>query len=151
MVLNLREVCEQEGFQLGLGSLKFTQSGEAEEDYGGYRGYGRYGRGRQYGYQGDEGVTMGEIENTSCTVQLISGPNGECLGREVALEMDELMVDENYFDDETPDDQEYEGYQGNVRLLSYFSAPGQSLIYLLFTQWAGSLEYCTLCVYLNSN
>lgn len=151
MVLNLREVCEQEGFQLGLGSLTFTQSGEAEEDYGDYRGYGRYGRGRQYGYQGDEGVTMGEIENTSCTVQLISGPNGECLGREVALEMDELMVDENYFDDETPDDQEYEGYQGNVRLLSYFSAPGQSLIYLLFTQWAGSLEYCTLCVYLNSN
>lgn len=144
MVLNLREVCEQEGFQLGLGSLKFTQSGQAEEDYGGYRGYGRYGR-------GDTGVTMMEVENTSCTVQLISGPNGECLGREVALDMDELMVDEEYFDDQTPDDKEYEGYQGNVRLPLYCSVSRQSLIYLAFIQWAGSLEYCTLCAHLNSD
>lgn len=122
LVLNLREVCEQEGFQLGLGSLEFTKSGEAEGDYGGYRSYG-YGRNRRRGYyreydyedeDEDADVTMGEVQDTSCTVQLISGTDGKSLGGKQKLDMEELLVDEDYFDNETPDDQAYEGYQGNV-------------------------------------
>ncbi|KAI0058526.1 hypothetical protein BV25DRAFT_1891186 [Artomyces pyxidatus] len=104
MVRALREVCDRVGFMIALGSLSYTKRGSPEEG----------------GWNDDDDVTMGEVDETECKVQLIAGPDGEHLGREQELDMDELMVDEDYFDCCSPDDEEYEGYQGN---------------------WAGSLEY----------
>lgn len=114
LVQTLKDVCEQEGFQLGLGSLSYSQSGEAEGD-----DYGRYGRRRGWygGYSESdaEDVTMGMVHSSSLTVQLIAGPRGECLGYSQELDTEELMVDEDYWNEQDPDEKEYEGYQGNVR------------------------------------
>lgn len=110
-MLSLRDVCARVGFQLGLGSLDYTETGYAVDD----------GGGRDDGWdddeddEDDEDVAMCEVEERSCVVQLISGPNGECWGREEELDMEEVMVANGYWDKAGPDDQEYEGYQGNVR------------------------------------
>ncbi|KAI0052019.1 hypothetical protein FA95DRAFT_1602248 [Auriscalpium vulgare] len=111
LVRAVREVSHRVDFRIALGSLRFTVVGAGEDDGPPPR------RGWGYGYDkyDDENrdVEMGEIYERRCTVQLISGPNGEHLGSATTLEMEELMVDEEYFNEDSPDDQKYEGYQGN--------------------------------------
>lgn len=105
LVQNVKEACEQLGFQLALGSLDYYQCGAADDDDG-Y--YGRGGR----------DVTMAEVGHDKLTVQLFAGPKGEYLGGKTELDEEELMVDEDYWSEQSPDRKEYEGYQGNVSCLS---------------------------------
>lgn len=108
-VLTLRDVCARVGFQLSLGSLDYTETGYAVDNGGGYRNKGGY-----YDDGDEEDVAMCEVEERSCVVQLISGRNGECLGSEEELDLEEVMVENGYWDEVGPDRKDYEGYQGNV-------------------------------------
>lgn len=123
LVNALQDLAEPLGFRIALGHLKCTRLGDAEG--GGYGGYGGYGR-RRGGYRGywneydddedmeDEDVEMGEVYETSYSLQMYSGKTGVALGRKEDFDIEELMADEDYFADQDPDDQEYEGYTGNV-------------------------------------
>ena len=62
----------------------------------------------------DEDVEMGEVYETRYSLQMFSGKTGVALGRKESFDIEELMADEDYFADQDPDDQEYEGYTGNV-------------------------------------
>ncbi|TDL25474.1 hypothetical protein BD410DRAFT_800891 [Rickenella mellea] len=115
---HLRDICDELGFRVYLGSLQYRVSGQAENDCG-YDYYSRRKRNR-YAYddyddeQDIDDIDMGEILETSCTVQLIAGPGGQLVGSEQSLNMEEeLMAPEDVFEDMVPDDKEYEGYQGN--------------------------------------
>ncbi|KAI0052018.1 hypothetical protein FA95DRAFT_1533560 [Auriscalpium vulgare] len=121
LVHAVREVSDRVDFRIALGSLRYTAFGTGEDNgpppRRGRWGYDKYDN--EYG--ADRDVEMGDIHARSCTVQLISGPNGEHLESATTLEMEELMVDEDYFDEDSPDGQEYEGYQGNCAgSLEYF-------------------------------
>ncbi|KAI0058503.1 hypothetical protein BV25DRAFT_1891156 [Artomyces pyxidatus] len=123
LVLGLRDISDRLGFRVALGSLSYKEYGHAEDHGPPRRRYGRgYYDSSDYGEDDDEDdVTMAAVEETECSVQLISGPNGEHLGDKQTLDIEELMADEDYFNNESPDDEEYEGYQGNgAGSLEYF-------------------------------
>lgn len=115
-VHNIRDVCNRVGFRIGLGSLHCTRTGVSNDDVGYYE--------RRHWHDEDDededdsmggGVSMAEVTDTTITVQLIAGPNGESLGTKELLSEEELMVHEEYWEEIDPDDEDYEGYQGNVR------------------------------------
>ncbi|VDB99821.1 unnamed protein product [Peniophora sp. CBMAI 1063] len=110
----LREVAEQRGFCVVLGHLTYCVGGMADDDYG-----GRWG---------NNDVSMGEINDTVLSLQLISGTTGINIGRSQEIEARydgdsdydeeeadeaELLIDKEYWDSQRPDKKDYEGYQGN--------------------------------------
>ncbi|KZV75575.1 hypothetical protein PENSPDRAFT_72660 [Peniophora sp. CONT] len=110
----LREVAELRGFCVALGHLNYSVCGTADDDYG-----GRWG---------NNDVSMGEVTDSGLSLQLISGTTGINIGRLQDIEAHydddsdwgdegsdeaELLVDKEYWDNQRPDDKEYEGYQGN--------------------------------------
>ena len=55
------------------------------------------------------------IEETETTIEIIDGPYMEWLDQqEIALDLRELMIPDDYFEGLTPDDEDNEGYTGNV-------------------------------------
>ena len=119
LVNALQDLAEPLGFRIALGHLKCTRLGDAEGGGGwggGYRSHrGRYGRyWDDYDEDEDEDVEMGEVYETRYSLQMFSGKTGVALGRKESFDIEELMADEDYFADQDPDDQEYEGYTGNV-------------------------------------
>lgn len=111
--VHLRDICSEIGFVVYLGSLTYRVSGGCINDHGG----GGYGYGCWHDEEDEEDVDdleMDEADETSCSVQLIAGPDGNLVGTEQDLDMEELMAEEYDFSRLEPDDKEYEGYQGNV-------------------------------------
>ncbi|KAF4617001.1 hypothetical protein D9613_008504 [Agrocybe pediades] len=116
----LRPIAEELGFVVGLASLEHNISGQGE-DVGCYGG-GRWGR-RRYGYYDDysdyddyedEVPPMGEVESTSTTISDLVDLDGNILVGIGKMDLDsDRLIPEDPFDDATPDDEEYEGYQGN--------------------------------------
>lgn len=106
--------------ELGLASIECYKSGAAEGDYGQYEGRGR----RYYGYDSEdeddrEQFTMGDVDETRMSITGLVDMDGITL-------LDELEEDEDStetipptlrdeVEDGEPDEEEYEGYQGNVR------------------------------------
>jgi len=118
----LRSVAKELGFVVGLASLEHNVSGPGDDDGGGYHRRGRYNR---YGYSSDEDEDedeeepgMLEVDHTTTTISGLVSLDGVSLlpvGK-ITLGEDNL-IPRNPFEDETPDDTEYEGYMGNVSLL----------------------------------
>ncbi|TDL25472.1 hypothetical protein BD410DRAFT_895742 [Rickenella mellea] len=118
--VHLREICSELGFVVYLGSLTYRVSGGCINDHGG-GGYGYGGWDDEEDEEDVEDLEMDESDETSCSVQLIAGLDGNLVGTEQDLGMEELMADESDFKSLEPDEKEYEGYQGNYGgTLDYF-------------------------------
>ena len=109
----LRPIAEDLGFMLGLASLEHNVSGCAEDNGGGY-----YNRGRWDDEDEDEDETPGMLEVTEKSTKIsglvdLNGVPLLSVG-EIHLE-DDCIIPKDPFEDETPDDTDYEGYMGNVR------------------------------------
>lgn len=111
----IRDAASMHGFYVALGHLDYTEKGYGEDD-GPHRGYDS-----ELEEEEEEEVPgMCEVTETILALQLKSGLNGADIGREQELSDSfqkdgELMIDEAYWDIQSPDDEEYEGYMGNVR------------------------------------
>jgi hypothetical protein len=104
----LETLATQCNFDLGLANLECHLSGYAEEDYG-YGGCWSTRRGRS-------STCMGEVEEREMTITGLVGLDGTSLQEDVDYEEDELIPQNlaEVVEEDDPDDEEYEGYQGNV-------------------------------------
>ena len=115
-VAHLRPVAEELGYVVCLANLEYTMSGSADDDYG-YRSYGGWKRHRySEDYDEDEGnPSMLEVNDESLTVENVVDLHGNKLLGPHKLSLDkEWLVPKDPFEGLDPDDQEYEGYMGNV-------------------------------------
>lgn len=113
----LRPIAEDLGFMLGLASLEHNVSGCAEDNGGGYYNRGRWDDDEDE----DDDETPGMLEVTEKSTKIsglvdLDGVPLLSVGQ-IHLE-DDCIIPKDPFEDETPDDTEYEGYMGNVRLYS---------------------------------
>ncbi|EJD55214.1 hypothetical protein AURDEDRAFT_118417 [Auricularia subglabra TFB-10046 SS5] len=98
------EAAKELGFCLGLGTLKHTIRGYAENDYDNFYG-------RRYG------VEMGEVTDTSTSIDTLFDLEGRIIARNVRLDEDTATIPEDFLtamQDEQCDHEDYEGYQGNA-------------------------------------
>ncbi|KAF5383237.1 hypothetical protein D9615_004868 [Tricholomella constricta] len=121
LVANLRDVAEDLGYMVCLANLEYHVHGCADDDYG-YRSYGKRERYNRYGGYGnssddddDRGTPgMGEIMETNLTLQNLVDLEGNSLLGHGSLGLSqENLIPKEPFEDETPDDTDYEGYMGN--------------------------------------
>ncbi|PBK72531.1 hypothetical protein ARMSODRAFT_882642 [Armillaria solidipes] len=117
---HLQSVAKDLGYMVCLGNLSYRQSGQAE-DMGFHSGYGW--KRRRYSYydededEDESSHRMGEDYETFLTVDNIVDMNGKYLlaSGKATLDLgDDSLVPQDPFDGEDPDDEEYEGYMGNV-------------------------------------
>ena len=145
----LQALADEFGFRLGLASIECNESGAAENDYGGgYGGGSRWGR-RRYGYDDDDDdmdpadlefaedveremsiTNLVDLGGRMLTATLDLGEEDEC----IPLELQDMV------ESGVPDDQEYEGYQGNVRMRIVSRVALLTDLYLV--QYAGNLTRC---------
>ena len=129
----LRPIVEDLGFMMGLASLEHNVSGCAEDNGGGY-----YNRGR-WDHDEDEDETPGmlEVNEKSTKISGLVDLDGVPLLSvgEIHLE-DDCLIPKDPFEDEDPDDTDYEGYMGNVR--SYFQLSCNAFSCLVFYYDPGS-------------
>ena len=102
-------------FKICFGRLEFHISGTAD----GY-GYG-FNKRRRYGGWGDRAPPSGvpdmleDEEREYCIENLVDIHGKQILGKKQQLSTDEVnIVPEEYFAGEEPDEEDYEGYTGNV-------------------------------------
>jgi hypothetical protein len=135
----LRPIAEDLGFMLGLASLEHNVSGCADDNGGGYYNRGRWDDSEDE----DEDETPGMLEVTEKSTKIsglvdLDGVPLLSVGQ-IHLE-DDCIIPKDPFEDETPDDTDYEGYMGNVR--SYlFLVSVRSHVFSVI-QGAGQLDYC---------
>ena len=100
LVSNLREVAEREGICLRLGLLRCVVTGEAD----------RYGPER-WGPR----PKMGTVKETEYTIQDLYDLEGDFVGEPIWLDPESNMIPKDPgFKDKDPDNEEFEGYTGNV-------------------------------------
>jgi len=99
LISNIKRVAEKEGICLRLGNLVYVVSGDAGGDYG-------YGRGIP---------RMEEVHETEYTIEGLYDLEGDLakLNRPIRLWEDDL-IPKDPFEGESPDDEDFEGYTGNV-------------------------------------
>jgi hypothetical protein len=119
-VSHLRTLAEEFDVVVCLANLSCNVSGVPDDDGGGYyRGYGGRKRNRYYDSEEDSDdrgtPSMMEEIDRSLTISNLVDLNGTTMmsGKDIHLEENSL-IPENPFEDETPDETEYEGYMGNV-------------------------------------
>ncbi|KAF5390844.1 hypothetical protein D9757_004527 [Collybiopsis confluens] len=113
----VRDVAEELGFVLALANIDYTVTGPAN-DYGG--GYSHYKRGRWYDESDDSDggpsdVSMDrdcDVVDRKLSVSDLYDLDGNLVPGEIDIGNEDL-IPENCFDGKSPDDKEYEGYQGN--------------------------------------
>jgi hypothetical protein len=118
-IANLRIVAEELGYMVCLAKLSYNVTGVADDSFG-YRDRG-WKRGR-YGYYDDDdddgGETPSMIEVTERTLTITNVVDLEgnlLLGKNTTLPIDERnLIPNDPFDGVDPDDEDYEGYMGNV-------------------------------------
>jgi hypothetical protein len=118
LIAHLRAVAEEMGFMVCLANLEFVESGYAEDD-GGY-----YKRSRYDCYDSDDDDDdfddtpgMAGVEEKRLTISNLVDLEGVNMlnGKTLTLN-EENLIPENAFEGASPDDTEYEGYQGNVSI-----------------------------------
>jgi hypothetical protein len=116
LIAHLRDVAEEMGIALCLAKLKYLKSGYAD-DYG----YGYHKRGRYYDESSDDGgetPDMVEVLQTDLTISNLVDLNGMAVLQGPNIKLSEgCLIPEDAFEDEEPDDKDYEGYTGNVGIL----------------------------------
>ena len=116
LVALLDNIGRPHGFSIGLASLTCTQRGTAN-DYGGGCGYGRRKRYWDYGYDNDVDVDMEEVEDTDVTIEHLVDLDGRLIQGSLDYDLETEVIPDELVDEITSgdyDDQEYEGYMGNV-------------------------------------
>ena len=125
LVSNIRRAAENQGVSLLLGLLECEISGDAGADHPpGCRGYGRYGGCWGYSDSEDEDdygppTGMELVHETEYRIEGLYELDGDPMGDG---DVGPIIVDPElglipqcpFEDDENPDDQEFEGYTGNV-------------------------------------
>ncbi|TDL21102.1 hypothetical protein BD410DRAFT_829295 [Rickenella mellea] len=102
----LRQVCKEAGFRYYLAHFECSISGEPDS--------GIYKRSRDdwredYDVDPDtDNLEMDEIEDRFCCAHLVITDEGEPLQNRTEIDMADLPFADDYFDDEEPDDKEYE-------------------------------------------
>jgi hypothetical protein len=124
LVANVRGVTGEEGVMVCLANLEYNVSGVADDDGHGY--YGGYGgrKRHHWGYDSDDSDEghdempgMGEDIDRSLKVTNLVDLDGSSIMGAGDLDISEDdLIPENPFEDVEPDDKEYEGYMGNVRI-----------------------------------
>ena len=118
IVAVLDSLSKELGLNLGIAHIEHSQSGQAT-DYGEHSHYGRRKRYMcAYDDYDDVDVEMEEVENRTTSVENLVDLDGKLISRYVTFD-DEASETipanfNDYFEGEDWDDQEYEGYQGNV-------------------------------------
>jgi|ERR1700722_13657519 len=118
LIAHLRGVAEEFNFALCLANLEYKLIGYAD----GPGEYGYHKRSRYYhGYSGygedddDDEPTMAEVTDKEMNISNLVDLDGSevYLGRNISLP-EECLIPDDPFDEQPPDDTEYEGYMGNV-------------------------------------
>jgi hypothetical protein len=103
----LQDLARTTGFCMGLANVECHVNG-AGNDYGG-------------GYGADGDVSMGDVEYRNMAIQNLVDLEGRLIKEEINCEDDNEHIPEDLSDkveSGPPDEREYEGYQGNVCILS---------------------------------
>ncbi|KIM42422.1 hypothetical protein M413DRAFT_27183 [Hebeloma cylindrosporum] len=109
----LRPIAEELGFMLGLGSLEHNVSGCADDDGGGYYNRGRWDDSEDE----DDKETPGMLEviEKSTKIKGLVDLDGVPLLSVGKIDLDDdCIIPKDPFEDEDPDDTDYEGYMGNL-------------------------------------
>lgn len=123
----LKDVATPLGFQMGLANLHFTQTGQGTESgWGSRRNKGRdewgYDRWGKWGYNPDpepvnnSDVQMAYVESEVVEIRHLVDLDGDSIRRSLEYTLEEIIPD-GLIEEITSgehDEQEYEGYMGNV-------------------------------------
>lgn len=126
LVSILDTIGAQHGIHLGLANLTCTQSGGAN-DYGERErdGWGRCYYDEDSEDMNDDDVSMCEVDETRVDVENLVDMDGKLIRQRISYELETEVIPEELVGEITSgeyDDQEYEGYQGNVGLLALHAA-----------------------------
>ena len=106
----LRPILEELQFRIYIANVELHQSGTAD-DFGGYHHRHRC-YSSDYDDDGDEHGGMVDVHDSELSVENVVDLNGEPAHVNFTIEEDEEMPFN--LDETSPDQEEYEGYQGNV-------------------------------------
>ena len=122
-ISHLRPIAEELGYIIGLANLSFTKTGTSD-DYGGCDYWGRKRQRRYYGgwssSDDDDGgdgdvPNMLEVTGTDLSITNLVDLDGvQIVKTRPLLLSEENLIPKDPFEDEAPDDKDYEGYMGNV-------------------------------------
>jgi len=114
----LDALAKQHGFQIGLASIECHVEGAAEGGPGWAPDYGRNRYGYYDGSEEEEEVYMAEILNQMMTITNLVDLDGNVLVERLPTgEVENECIPEDLqetVEDGAPDEEEYEGYKGNV-------------------------------------
>ena len=111
----LQPIAEELQFSIYIANVELHESGTAD-DYGGYHHRHRHGCG--YGYSSDDDDEHGgmmDVHDSELTVENVVDLNGRPAHVNFTIEEEEEMPFN--LSETSPDQEEYEGYQGNVSSL----------------------------------
>lgn len=115
----LDTIAKEIGFCLGLANVEHTETGYADDN-----GCNYYRKKPWYDPYDDDpvdedNVSMAEVEERNTTVENLVNLEGELISDNVDYdeELETIPSFNELFDGDSWDDQEYEGYQGNVCIL----------------------------------
>lgn len=117
-ISNIRGVAEEMGFAVCLAHLKYVESGLADHDGGYSYGHGGGCYDDSDDEMEDDFAHNGMAEISEKTLKLshlvnLRGAKFKLHGKPLPIRQSNL-IPEYYFEDKEPDDESYEGYQGNV-------------------------------------
>ena len=106
LISNIKRVAEKEGICLRLGKLVYEVSGDAGGDYS-------YGR---------RAAEMEEVHETEYRIEGLYDLEGDLakLNRPIRLMEEFDLIPSNPFEEESPDDEDFEGYTGNVSISLFY-------------------------------
>jgi hypothetical protein len=112
----LRPIAEELQFRIYIANVELHQSGTAD-DSGGYGYHHRRRCAYGYGYSSDDNGGFGhdgmmEVHDSELTVENVVDLNGESSDLDFTIEEEEEMPFK--LNETSPDEEDYEGYQGNV-------------------------------------
>jgi hypothetical protein len=105
LISNIRKVAQNQGISLRLGLLECTIEGEAEDC--GYR--------CRWGSSSSSLPTMEQVHETTYSIKGLYHLEGDLMEGAITLDPEFNMIPKDPgFEDQDPDDEEFEGYTGNV-------------------------------------
>ena len=118
-VSHLRVIAQQLGYVVGLATLCCHMSGEADDSCGETEGWGMNltsDEEEDDGYRRGRSPGMAEISDTTLTIENLVDLTGSQIPGITNFELsEENLIPDNPFEDQVPDESDYEGYLGNVR------------------------------------